>query len=261
MTAPQRSQLVQRLERRLLRRRQPRLEMSLLVAVTAGVGFLASYLLLRAGMHAMWLRYVVALCGAYIAFLALLRMWLHARRDDWHVDGPDAFDWWSAPDSNVGAFEGGGGRFGGAGASGSWDTSAPVANAATPIAPSSPAPHAELAEAASSGPDGFDAFDVAAAIPLLLGAALLAVLGLSAIWVVYSAPVLFAELLLDGVLAASLYRRLRTVERQHWLTTTLRRTWMPFALTALILSLTGWGLSLHTPGARSIGEVFASQRP
>ena len=83
-----------------------------------------------------------------------------------------------------------------------------------------------------------------------------AALLLSSVWVVYSAPVLFAELLVDGVLAASLYRRLRGLESQHWLETALKRTVWPFLVTCFVLVAMAWGMQVYAPGAHSIGEVM-----
>lgn len=74
-------------------------------------------------------------------------------------------------------------------------------------------------------------------------------------WKSVPAPTLFAELLLDGVLSASLYRRLSRVERWHWLETAVRRTVWPFILTAVMAFAVGWVLQDSAPEARSIGDV------
>ena len=76
------------------------------------------------------------------------------------------------------------------------------------------------------------------------------------LFVVYSAPLLFAELLVDGVLAATLYRRLRGIEPRHWLETAVRRTFLPFLLTACFTGAAGWTMAMYAPGANSIGKVF-----
>lgn len=73
--------------------------------------------------------------------------------------------------------------------------------------------------------------------------------------VILSAPVLFAELLVDGVLAASLYRRLRRVDSRHWLQSAVRRTIVPFVITAVLAGAVGWGLSVYAPGARTLGDA------
>jgi hypothetical protein len=79
-------------------------------------------------------------------------------------------------------------------------------------------------------------------------------------FMVYSAPALFAELLVDGVLSASLYRRLRGLETRHWLETALRHTALPFVLAATITSASGWAMALYAPEAHSIGDVIVHVR-
>ena len=65
---------IHRIRVRLERQGFPRLQMLLIVLLTAASGFLASYGLLRGGMTEMWLRYLVAFAIAYVVFLGLL--WL-----------------------------------------------------------------------------------------------------------------------------------------------------------------------------------------
>lgn len=74
--------------------------------------------------------------------------------------------------------------------------------------------------------------------------------------VVYSAPLLFAELLVDGVLTVGLYRRLRGMESQHWLETAIKRTAWPFAITAVLVFASGWGMQKYAPEAHTIGQVM-----
>lgn len=70
-------------QRRLLEKlASPRLSMTLISLLTAGSGFLASWLLLLAGIHTLWLRYPLATAIAYLVFLLLLWIWLHHNRDD-----------------------------------------------------------------------------------------------------------------------------------------------------------------------------------
>ncbi|NTV97436.1 MAG: hypothetical protein HGA75_18835, partial [Thiobacillus sp.] len=120
-----RSRLVRRLRDRLERVGYPRLQMSLIVLVTGGAGFLASALLLRAGLDSLWLRYLCAFALAYPVFLALLWLWLRTRAED-YADIPDLSGFTSpssgpAPEPGL-AFDpappvgGGGGQFGGGGA-------------------------------------------------------------------------------------------------------------------------------------------------
>lgn len=225
----------------------PRLQMFLLVTLTGASGFVASYLLLHAGFVEMWLRYLASFGVAYLMFLFLLWLWLRTRAKD-YADLPDISGSPSSGSGSSGTFYSGkGGDFGGGGASGSFD-----------------APPESISVISDSGSSVGDALGTVAeaeefAIPLviliLLGATLF-----SSLFMIYSAPVLFAELMVDGVLSASLYHRLRGLETRHWLETALRRTALPFALTAAIVSASGWGMALYAPQAHSIGDVISHSK-
>ncbi|RJF97903.1 hypothetical protein D3871_04730 [Noviherbaspirillum saxi] len=227
--------------------------MTLLVMLTGAVGFIASYIFLHAGLTDMWLRYPAALGVAYLAFLGLLWLWLRTRAEDY----TDVLHFTNLPISGSGNaghsgahVVGKGGSFDGGGASASFDSadegSTPtgaVEDADTPVG-----------DAVGSIADA-DEF----AIPLA-AVVLVAALCFSSLFIVYSAPLLFAELLVDGVLSASLYRRLRGLETRHWLETALRRTVWPFMLTAFLVAASGWAMALYAPGAKSVGDVLLHQQ-
>ncbi|MDP2784622.1 MAG: hypothetical protein Q8O38_08525 [Sulfurimicrobium sp.] len=234
---------IQRLRQNLERDGFPRLQMFLLVSITSGAGFLASFLLLRFGLDTMWLRYLAALGGAYAVFLFLLWLWLRTRTED-YSDFPDISNLPSGRSGSSPEYSGKGGDFGGGGASGRFDGAHESASSSSDF----DAPVGEALDVVS----GADEF----ALPLA-ALALFAALVLSSFWVVYIAPALFAELLVDGVLAASLYRRLRGLETRHWLETALRRTFWPFVLTALMVAGCGWAMQLYSPEAHTIGQVIS----
>lgn len=253
-----RPRLVQRVQHQLVRHSWPRVQMSFLVALTAGAGLLASFLLLQAGFQAMWLRYPLALGVAYLVFLVLLWLWLRTRAED-YVDAPQASgDGGSAscsepaPDIST-PVSGGGGDFSGGGASAGFDASAAPAHLAELDAKEAN----PLSEGLGSVADA-DEF----AIPLIV--VLLAIgMVLSSLYVVYVAPALFAELLLDGALASTLYRRLRGLDSRHWIETAVRRTATPFALTAAFLCASGAAMQGYAPQAQSLGDFLqhAASRP
>lgn len=114
-----------------------------------------------------------------------------------------------------------------------------------------------------SGDDGglFDDLDLPDGDGLglvLLGiAALVAAVG-AVFWAVWIAPTLLAELVLDVALASGLYRRLRGIQSQHWLSTALRRTALPFVLVLLLAAGAGALVQRHSPGADTIGDAFAT---
>jgi hypothetical protein len=244
-----RSLAVLNYKRQLERDSFPRVQMGLIVAVTGGVGLLMSYLLLQSGMGSMAIRYPFALAISYAAFLLLLWAWLRAKSDDFG-DIPDLLD--AMPNLNGGGHSapfqsGGGGDFGGGGASGSFD--GPTSQSLLEI---------DVTSSNSVGDSLGSAADIDigdAAIPIL---AIVFALGMAvaSLYVVYLAPTLFAELLVDGVLSYTLYRHLHKVETHFWLSTAFKRTILPFLLTAIFLAIMGAAMAHYAPGARSIGEVI-----
>ena len=84
-----RERRVERVRRLLLSRGMPRVQMSLILAVTGLAGFLASFALLHAGLTRMWLRYPVSVLFAYAVFLLLLRLWLFLHSREPLPDLPD----------------------------------------------------------------------------------------------------------------------------------------------------------------------------
>ena len=79
-------------------------------------------------------------------------------------------------------------------------------------------------------------------------------------YLVYLAPTLFAELLLDAGLAAGLYHRLMRTERRSWLTTAIRNTVVPACFVAALLALAGTIMQAVVPTAVSIGGVVSQLR-
>lgn len=218
-----------RIQRELEYSAYPRLEMGIFVALTGAAGWVASALLLHWGMQSMATRYPLALGLAYLVFLALLWLWLRTTASEYDVpdlsDAADVADTLDAVLPRKGLHGG---------------TQQPTAV------------HDEATNFPSLGSVG-DADEFA--IPLL--AILLAAgLALASLYVVYMAPALFAELLLDGVLSYSLYRHLRRGDSSHWLSTAFRRTVMPFALTAVFVALVGAGLAAYAPGAHTLGQAL-----
>lgn len=241
----------------------PRLQMFFLVALTGLAGLAASFTLLHGGVDTMLVRYPLAVGCAYLVFLFLLWLWLRTTADN-YVDGPTDFPQFgsSGDGSPVGiehehVFSAGGGEYGGGGASGSFqmDDSLPSPSLPQVDIPSGDSVGETVGEVIGGADEG--------AIPLviaLLIAALAAALLFATIYLVYLAPALFAELLVDGALSASLYRRMRGLQTRHWLESAVRRTALPFAVTALGLGLIGFGFQAYAPEANTLGEVLKQTR-
>jgi hypothetical protein len=229
-----------------------RMQMALMTLLTGVVGFLASFALLRVGLDRLWLRYALALLMAYCAFFCLLRLWLrlHGLRfgADEIADPTAVAD--ALPDSgppSVADFGGAGGRFGGSGATSQFGS---PRLAATPGQAQSDGSSFEVGSLFDA-----DEFYLVLAIAAAVVGALFA-----SLWIVYSAPSLLAELLVDGVLIGGLYRRLRREPPRSWMITALRRTALPFAATFLLFILAGLYIQHELPGARSMGDVVRHVR-
>jgi hypothetical protein len=251
-TEQRRERVVRLIKSRLLRRGQPRLLVTLILLITGLAGFLVSYLLLHSGMTRMWLRYPLAILFAYCVFLLLLRLWLalQRKRQRVGVEVGDVTDGlldlatrqsrFPGPGGRPDAFEFSGGLAdaGGGGAGSSWGEASPSSSSSS-------------GGGGSGG--GFDLDDgafIVIAIVVIAGA-LLAVF-----YVVYIAPALLAEILVDGVLVAGLYRELKGVEQRHWLRTAVRKTLLPALIAAALFSAGGYALQRAAPKARSVGEVL-----
>ena len=89
---------------------------------------------------------------------------------------------------------------------------------------------------------------------LLLGALLAGLL--VCVYIIWTAPTLLAELLLDGLILNRLYKGLQHERNVHWALTALRRTWFPALLLAACLSVAGFALQRLAPEAHSIGPVL-----
>lgn len=232
--------------RALERNHYPRVQMMVIVLLTGVAGFAASAIMLHLGLGIMAARYFLAVCVAYMVFMLILWIWLRAGADG--LDVPDLSGFEPGNDTALPAMRGEGGSFDGGGASGDWDVSGSLKDAASDFS----SPSSSSSSSSSLG-DLADADE--AAIPLFVVALIGGVL-VCAFVVVNAAPVLFAELLVDGVLSASLYRRLRGLDRRHWLESAVRRTFWPFVFSVISVTAIGGLMSMYTPGAQSFGEAL-----
>jgi hypothetical protein len=224
--------------------------MALLVALTGGFGLLASFTMLQFGVDSMALRYPLALAFAYLFFLFLIWLWLRTNAED-YLDVPDLGQLMPRPGSSdglTGFQSGGGGDFGGGGASGAFD------GPAVPMEETASSPLRSVGESVGAAADADELAIPLVAIALAVGVAV------ASLYVVYIAPVLFAEVLVDGALSYVLFRHLRGQDPRHWLSSAFRRTVVPFTATAVFLVAVGAAMAAYAPGAKSVGQVMEHAR-
>lgn len=233
-----RQRRIEIIRQRLLRKRWPRLQISLIIMLTGFTGFLTSFILLQWGLDQMAVRYPIAIAVAYFAFLTLLALWLWLQRREAPMGDLLGEVVGRIPEGDPFYF-GGGGDFSGGGAGGSLSVSG------------SDSP-------GSGGSLLADAFDLDLDelwLLILAAAALLAGL-LSTFYIIYIAPSLLAEILVDGALVAGLYRRVKRIEERHWLRAAIRRTVLPAVLVALFFSVAGFAMHQAVPNAHTMGDVL-----
>ncbi len=250
MSATPRAALVQELHDRLDREGFPRLTVALIVSLAGAAAFLASFLLLAAGVDSMGLRYAAAAAAGYLAFILLIGGWVALRRG-WHADDATPLDVLDASldlttrgGRSASSRTFAGGRSGGAGSGGDWDPVEAVHPGSRPFAGGTGA-----ADGLAGGIDLDELWWVAAAAALALAA--LVAIG----FVVYSAPLLLAEVALDAAIFAPVYRRLRREEAGSWAGAVLRKTGVPALVVVVFVSGAGFALQAAVPEARSIGGV------
>ena len=240
----------------LQRRHLLRLHMFFIVTATFLAGLLATKLLMIFGVDLLWLRYALAVCVAYLTFLAMIRLWI------WYVcgggaesiDSFDGIDLFVRGTETAADFEiGGGGQFGGGGASGGWDTSSASADLAA-----APAKVANVG-GGSDKSGCLSSFDVDAGegcVVVILLAALVAVLFAAGGYLIYAAPAILGEAAFEALLAAALARRAKKLAAGGWAGSVFRSTvWIFLAVLAFSITL-GWYAQKSCPEARRIRDAI-----
>jgi hypothetical protein len=208
-------------------------------------GFLTSFCLLHLGVSRMWLRYPIAILVAYGVFFVLLSLWLWLQRHGLGDMDLSALDFTTPNNSSPEEIlHFGGGDAGGGGAGGSWAQS--VSPSTTPSSGSGGSISADI---------GFDLDFGEGCLLVIAGLAIVGGL-VASLYVIYIAPALLAEILVDGALLAGLYRRVKHIEPGNWFQTALRRTFVPALLSAVFFTVAGVALQKAVPTAQSIGDVW-----
>jgi hypothetical protein len=144
-------------------------------------------------------------------------------------------------------FAGGGGEFGGGGASASFGE---AGEAVTGL----------VKAAGKSGGNKVGDFvpdlDEGAGLALLALGVLLAVVFGAGLYLIYSAPAILSEAVFEFLLAGSLVRRSKKMDDPDWMGSVLRATWVPFAVVLAISVAAGWVLHAYYPEVVRLSDLF-----
>jgi len=220
-----RKHAVTRIARYLRERGHPRLLLFGTLVMTGIVGALASFSMLHTGVYKMSIRYQIAATFGYLAFLISLRAWRdhiihqpHIAFEIRKIVDEPSTDAAADPDHEE---------------KDSGDQKEPIVGM-------------DLVEAI---PVFDDAPIIISVIVILLG-----LIGM----VISTAPMLLAEVLLDGLIMAGIYNRLKKAGTDDLLDTAFRATWLKAIIVVLALLIIGVLFEAISPSARSIGEVVRS---
>jgi hypothetical protein len=238
----------------LQRRHWVRLHMFLLVTATFLAGLLATKLLMELGVDTLWLRYGVAVCAAYLVFLLMVRLWI------WYVCGsgvglesPDGIDLFVRSMDKVEWTEiGGGGQFGGGGASGTWEAPDGV-----PVDVEFSSATSEVVSSSVSEPSGcLDIGGDEGCFVVILLALLVGALLIAGGYLIYAAPAILGEAVFEFLLAAALARRAKKMASAGWGGSLFKATiWIFLAVLAFAVTL-GWYAQDACPDARRIRDAI-----
>jgi len=238
--------------------------LAILLATTLSGALFCKVLLICSVADFRW-RYPLSVLASYLVFFCCIKLWLYcispSRSKKTNVlSGLDLPSSSGRGSGGGGAplFRGGGGRFSGAGASGSLEGNNAAVVQTGILAQSQPAP-------VSSSPggvghvvgDGLGSLgDDDTIVAVIVLAILVATIFFSAIYILYYAPAILSEAAFQGFLAASLIRRTRAMSDHSWLGSVFRMTWKPFAVTFAVAFLSGVILHSYFPGAARLADIL-----
>lgn len=229
-----------------------RLVMAAILSATMGGGLITNWLLFQYDVDNIGVRYAAATVVGYLLFLLIVRLWLwstvkaRAQSNDKTVSDPslsliDGSEDIVLPSLSLRGpgYAGSGGKFAGAGSTGSWENSS--------------SPSAAGSTAGSTFADGDSAVAVIAVV------ALITVFAGSSIYLIYSAPAILGECAFQVGFAGLLAKRAQSLHEAKWLYSILNSTWKPFSFMLSIAVI--FGLFCHhvRPDARRAADLFEKQ--
>ncbi len=265
-----------RVKRYLVQRFYTRFHMSLILASSGFACMLGNWIMLRAGVHAMWVRYPIAITLAYLTFLAGVWLWLQYvgntcgdGRKQSVVDGGNLPD--LVPNFGGGgggssveipdALRVGGGSFDGGGAGGGWTDANPMqafAGDASPPVPSGSGFFGDTGKGIGDTLSGFCDLDGEGIVLVVLALVLIFSVLLLSGYIVWFAPDILSEALFGATLAGTLARTAKNNDQAGWVLGVFKKTWWPFAIVFVVSMVFAIYAAIHYPQASTFGGAMAA---
>ena len=254
-----------KLKRLLMERFFLRFHMFLILTATFLSGVLVSKVLLSFNVNNMLIRYPVAVLFSYAGFFGFMKLWLLYLSSSAAGNRPadnifDAGDVISSHGDSISQIPdpicGGGGQFGGGGASGSFDYAPDiVSNTTTEPLVSFPADTVGDGSADTAGEAASGIFEEGGIVLIILGALLAIVFG-AGVYLIYEAPVILSEAAFEFLLAASLVKGMKRLDNPDWMQSVLRTTIIPFFVVLFIALLFAAAVKTSYPSAIKLSEAM-----
>ncbi len=242
-----------------------RYHMGVILFATGFSGILISKLLFVLHVDNFVLRYAIAVILSYLVFFVCIKLWLLYISPK-RATKSNLADWLDIPVPSGGSsgesipvLHGGGGKFFGAGASGSFDAHSSIATEM---------PVSTIAEGTSGGISGVgdvvsgaadavgDEGGIIGIVVLAVLAALVATILGGALYIIMEAPVILSEAAFEGLLAVSLVKKTRAIDGENWMGSVFKTTWIPFAVTLGVAILVGLFLHEYFPEAHRLLDIL-----
>ncbi len=237
-----------------------RFQMALVLGATALTGVLVSKVLMALQVHAMLLRYPLAVVLSYLAFAGFVKLWLvylrRITRKGTTSSGGSIGNVIDLPGPGSGSgvsgvFRGAGGNFGGGGASASFN--AGMGDPVSPVLNSSSRPL--LGKVGGKIGSGLFDVDDDGVILIAVAVVIIVVFGAGA-YLVYQAPVILSEALGQVILAGGLIKSSNTMAHPDWFGKVIHATWIPFAATLGVITGLAYVLHAKCPHAHTLFQAI-----
>ena len=222
--------------------------MSCILLATVCAGFLATKILLVLHVENVMLRYPLAVIFAYLIFFISLKLWLkyvafaHVAQKPRNnsFDVGDVLPGMPGSGSSSGGlqagdvFAGGGGEFSGAGASGSFaDFQSAFADGGSGVLSEGLGAGDGIGDMVGDAAGGVaeglgDEGGIVAIVVFAVLAAMMAVVVGAGVYLFYEAPFILSEAAFEFILAASLVRGTKTIDRSDWRGSVFKTSSIPF---------------------------------
>lgn len=267
-----------RVKRYLVQRFYTRFHMSLILASSGFAAMLTNWAMLREGVHAMWMRYPVAMALAYLTFLAGVWLWLkytdasracmadsnpNAKTKSF-VDGGDVLNADLVPNfggGGGGSLEvpsplGAGGSFDGGGAGGGWVEANPVQALASETTPTPSG--GGFFNGVGDKFGGFCDLDGDGVVLIVIALVLMGSLILLGGYVIWFAPDILSEAVFGATLAGGLAHAAKRHDEGGWVMGVVKKTWWPFAIVFVFAMIFAFYAAAHYPQASTFGGALSA---